>query len=74
MVVSAVNSQTVVQSDLKHVNNYDFSGTAGLASETGHNQPPLLLLCYLMFLCVPLLLFTFRWFDDNRLVSWVWAC
>jgi hypothetical protein len=72
MVASVVNNQTAVQINLKRVINKCFGGIACSVSESGRNQQPLLLLSYLTLLCIPLLLFTFRSLDDNRLVSWYW--
>ncbi len=37
------------------------------------SQLPLMLLSGLLMLCVPLLLYTFQVYDDNRLVSWRWS-
>jgi hypothetical protein len=73
MVASVVSNQTAVQINLKRRVNKCFGGIADLLSESGQNQKPLLSLSCLTLLCIPLLLYTFRSFDDNRLVSWVWA-
>jgi 4-amino-4-deoxy-L-arabinose transferase-like glycosyltransferase len=73
MVVSVVNGPTTVHNYLKRVFRIGFSSSDDLACEPARNQRPLILLSYLTLLCIPLLLFTFRWLDDNRLVSWVWG-
>ncbi len=73
MVVSVVNTKKAVPINLKHLINKCLGSMANTASESDQNQKPLLLLGYFTLLCIPLFLFTFRSFDDNRLVSWVWG-
>ncbi|WP_455211981.1 ArnT family glycosyltransferase [Kaarinaea lacus] len=71
MLASAVISKT--KTDLKHALSQCFGSSADVFAESKQNQMPMLLLAFLGLLCILLFLYTFRSFDDNRLISWYWS-
>lgn len=73
MAVSVVNNKADIKANLKQLVSKCYSCIDDSIPVSNQNQTPLLLLSYLLLLCVPLFLYTFRTFDDNRLVSWYWG-
>ncbi|WP_455204797.1 ArnT family glycosyltransferase [Kaarinaea lacus] len=73
MAVSVVNNKADIKANLKQLVSNCYSCVDDSTAVSNQNQTPLLLLSYLLLLCVPLFLYTFRTFDDNRLVSWYWG-
>ncbi|KPJ94321.1 MAG: hypothetical protein AMJ53_05540, partial [Gammaproteobacteria bacterium SG8_11] len=73
MLASVVTNKTAIKTNLKRSVNQCLGNIAHTIAEPKQNQVPLLLLSFLLLLCVPLFLYTFRTFDNNRLVSWYWG-
>lgn len=73
MMVSIANDQNAVETDLKHVVHNYLEMSSVRESQSFQNRMPILFLSYLLLLCIPLLLYTVRFLDDNSLVSWYWA-